>query len=545
MKKSLIPALAMILVTGMILISCAEPEETPEPVSPTATTPTPTTTEPEDTLGPLARPPGGKEGGRLQLVGAGNISNLGNPNAISNPYDAFLATPCIESLFIIGADGNLKPWLAERFEIARDGSYITFYLRKGVKFHDGTDFNAEACKYNLDNGIYSEVWPNLKTCESAVIIDDYTVRLNFKEGKFDWGAAKSLAGFFSCRIYSPKSLQENDDVWKHTHVVGTGPFKLVNYKRDQLLEFERFDDYWRGTPYLDGIDIKIIPQLTTRLLAFKSGEAHLLFVLPNHAQGLLEDGFTIIESTDMIQNLCLIPSSNNPDSPFANVNVRRAIEHAIDKQALVDGLTYGYGRISNQVFLEFQDEYDPNTTGYPYDPERAKELLAQEKYAEGFTTSIWLADFGVSYVPEALQDMLSKVNITLNNERIDIGQLGEMVALGGPGWEGFMFAYSLPGTKVDPTGVLLNGPLSNNTTWISCNQPEELLELTAQGAAEIDPVKRSAIYREISRKMTDDYCMWIFMYWTPTLWSVSPVVKGHTLGEYSEAFVYTFAWLDD
>ena len=485
------------------------------------------------------------EGGRLQLVGAGNIANLGDPNAISNPGDAGYAFPCVEPLLMIGKDGSLQPWLAERFEIAEDGSYMMLYLAQGVKFHDGTDFNAEAAKYNLDNGINSQVWPNMKACSSAEVIDDYTVKLNFKNGKFDWGAAKSLAGFFSVRMFSPKSLQDNTDDWKRTHVVGTGPFKLVDFQRDQMLKYDRFDDYWKGKPHLEGLDFNIIPDPTTSLLAYKSGEVHVIGVQASDAQDLIDSGFTIAESTDMVMNLCLIPSSNNPESPLSILKVRQAVEHAINKQALVDGLTYGYGHVSNQEFADFLAYHDPTTVGYPYDVEKAKQLLGEAGFPQGITVKFWMADFIPLDLPLALQDMLKQANITLEIEKISIVQLSDMIALGGPGWDGYFYSFGFPGTVVDPASVLLNGPLNGNTTWISCNEPQELLDLAAQASGETDPEARAALYREISKKMTDDYCMWTFMYWAPGLTSVSPKLKGHTIGQYTEPWPYAFAYLEE
>src|SRR4030043_333047 len=402
------------------------------------------------------------EGGRLQLVGAGNIANLGDPNAISNPGDAAYAFPCIEPLLMIGKDGSLKPWLAERFEIAEDGSYMMLYLAQGVKFHDGTNFNAEAAKYNLDNGINSTVWPNMKACSKAEVIDEYTVKLYFKDGKFDWGAAKSLAGFFSVRMFSPTSLKNNTDDWKRTHVVGTGPFKLMDFQRDQVLKYDRFDDYWKGKPHLQGLDYNIIPDPTTSLLAYKSGEVHVIMVQASDAQDLIDSGFTIAETTGMGMNLCLIPSSNVPESPVSNIKVRQAVEHAINKQALVDGLTYGYGNVSNQEFASFCAENDPTTVGYPYDVAAAKQLLKDAGYPNGVTIKFWMADFIPLDLPLALQDMLKQADITLEIEKISIVQLSDMIALGGPGWGGYFYSFGFPGTTVDTASALPNGPLNGN-----------------------------------------------------------------------------------
>ena len=566
MKKLVFFALAIILVLSGVLVGCGGTTTTTatqtatqtstQTVTSTATstaTTTATTTStttatvtatPTNPLGDLAKPAGGKGGGRLQLVGAGNIANIGDPNAISNPGDAAYAFPVIEPLLVIGSDGNIKPWLAEKFEIAPDGSSITLYLRHGVSFSDGTPFNAEAAKYNLDNGINSKVWPNMQAVQDCTIVDDYTVKVNFKNGKFDWGATKSMAGFFSCDMFSPTSLQNNDEDWQRTHVVGTGPFILTSFQRDQKLTYDANPNYWRGAPYLNGVDYNIIPDTTTQLLAYKSGEVDAIGVQASDAQDLISSGYQILTSTDMIINLCLIPSSNNPDSPLAKLKVRQAVESAIDKQALVDGLSYGYGHVSNQEFTENLATYDPTVVGNPYNPDRAKELLTEAGYPDGFTTQLWMADFIPMDLPLALQDQLSKVGITLQVKKISIVQLNDMIATGGQGWEGFMYSFGFPGTTTDPASTLLNGPLNGNTTWISCNEPQELLDLAAKAAGEIDQTKRNQDYQEISKKMEDTYLQWIFLYWSPTLTSVAPYVKGVTMGKYTEFWPYTFAYLD-
>ena len=178
------------------------------------------------------------------------------------------------------------------------------------------------------------------------------------------------------------------------------------------------------------------------------------------------------------------------------------------------------------------------------DLEKSKQLLEEAGYPDGLTTTIYLADFIPLDLPLALQDMLSKADINLEIEKISIVQLNDLISPTGAGWEGFMYSYAFPGVTVDAASALGNGPLNGNTTWYSCVQPDELLDLAAQATAETDPDARSAIYREISKKMTDTYCQWIFLYWSPTLQSVSPILKGHTIGEYAEFWAYAFAWLD-
>jgi len=492
----------------------------------------------------MYKPAGGIEGGRMNMIGAGNIANIGDPYQISNPGDAAYTMVACEPLIRMDANGILQPWLAKDWEIADDGSSITFYLQEGVKFQDGTDFNADAVKYVVDLNIETPNWMNLKAFESCDVLDEYTVRVNFKDGKFDWPAFKSFGGFFSCLMFSPTYLENNTDDYKRTHVVGTGPFKLVEFQRDELLKFDRFDDYWRGTPYLDGIDYKIIPDQTTQLIAFKAGEVDMLGVQPKDKEDLLADGFEVVESpATTVINLCFIPSSNNPDSPLSNVDVRRALECAIDKDALVEGLTYGLGHATYQMFVEGDPSYNPDVVGYHYDLDRARELLENAGYGNGFKTSIVLVDFLPLDLPIAIQDMWAQIGVETEINRISILQINEMVSATGSGWEGWFYAYSIAGPNTDPASALINGPINYNTTWISNWEPPELMDLARAGASELDETTRYEIYRELSIKMVDEYAQWLFLYWAPGLYSIAPKIKGHTVSEGTEFFAFTFAYI--
>jgi peptide/nickel transport system substrate-binding protein len=568
MKKLIYLVLAAIFVFSIALVGCGgEEETTPASTTPASTTPastTPTETEtttppPTDArlpnLGDLAKPEGGIEGGRLQFYIAANIADIGDPTGSAGPSDAAITWLAVEPLLVSDRNGTLQPWLAEDYEIAEDGSSITLYLRQGVYYTDGTLFNAEVVKYNCDREINSLMWPNMKSYSQCVIIDDYTVRLDFVEGKWDWVAAKALAGWWSALMYCPTALEANTPEYNKTHVVGTGPFIQMSYEPNLSINFDRNDNYWRGKPYLEGVDFNVITDSNVALMAFKSGQIDMIGVNPQDAQGLIDEGYELLTSTDMVFNWCLLPSSGNPDSILSDINIRRAIESAIDKQELVDAFTYGYGVATNQGFC-IEPYRDDTTIGYPYDLAAAQAYMDTAGYSEGFTTSLYMIQGMVDDIPMAIQGMLAQANITLNIEKIGYLQLVEMIGGGGTGWDGYIFSYGFPGTTTDPAFTLKNGPLNairsadsptgwQITTWISCEQPVELCELAEQGAREPDAALRIPIYQEISRLATDTYCQWTYMYYTPSLVCFAPRIQGGSYGQYKEFLWYTFAWLED
>jgi len=545
-KKLLFIVIAVILMTSLFLMSCGEPEPEPAPAPAPAPAPEPTTEpspEPEPVVtgppGVPAKPEGGIYGGRLKLVGSGNVGNMGNPNEISNPGDAGYAYPALEGLITVDTDGTFKPWLAHSWDIAEDGNSITFYLQEGVQFHDGTPFDADAVKVNIDIQIETPAWQNLKMVESCDVLDEYTVRLNLFN--WDWTMMNSLSYFFSCMMFSPTALQNETPEWLRSHPIGTGPFVLVDYDRDMYIKYDRNENYWRGRPYLDGVDFIFIPDPTTSLLAFKSGEVHSNGIQVQDAQDIIESGFEVAMTKGWI--IGLYPDSNNPDSPFHDIRVRRAMEYALDKETLATGLGYGYYRPCNQVFLEESGGWNPDVVGYPYNLDKARELLTEAGYPDGFPTKLLMVDFMQLDAPVAIQDMLSKVGIDMEFDRVSMGQLSFQIAQG-YGWDGLAFGASPEMTGSDPGNVLVNGVLNNNTTWVGVWEPPDALELAHQAAQETDTEKRMAMYREISRLLTDEYAVVCNIYDLTFITAVSPVVQGHTvgLGAYG-TFSYTFAWL--
>lgn len=542
MKKFLFIVLSVILVTGILLGGCAEsaPEPAPAPEKPApAPEPEPAVTGPPGVPG---KPAGGIEGGRLRLVGSGNVGNMGNPNEISNPSDAGYAFPALEGLITRDEGGNFLPWLARDWDIAEDGKSITFYLQEGVKFHDGTPFNAEAVKVNIDIQITTPAWMNLKGITSCDILDEYTVKFNLEQ--WDWTMMNSLTGFWSCLMFSPTGLLNETPEYLRSHPIGTGPFKLVDYDRDMYIKYDRFDDYWRGRPYLDGVDFIFIPDPTTQLLAFKSGETDAAGIQPQDVDDIKAEGFQMTSTKGWIVGL--YPDSNTPDSPLADIKVRRAIDHAIDKELLAEGLGYGYSRPCDQVFLRESGGWSPDVVGYPYDLEKAKALLTEAGYPDGFKAKFLMVEFMTLDAPIAIQDMLKRnINVELEFDRVSMAQLSFQIATP-PGWEGFAFGASPEMTGSDPGNVLVNGTLNNNTTWVGMWQPPDLLELAKKAAAETDAEKRMAIYREISKKQIDEYAQCINLYDLTFFTAVAPRVKGHTVGQFGfGAFAYTFAWLEE
>jgi peptide/nickel transport system substrate-binding protein len=553
MKKTIFVVLAVIVILSLVAIGCGggttttatqTASQTTTTTATVTTSATPTAVQPTDArlpgIGDLAKPEGGKSGERLQLASAGNILNIGNiKNAVAGPGDAAYAFPCVEPLMILDGNGQFQPWLAERFVIADDFSSFTFYLRQGIKFSDGTPFNADAVKYVVDLARVNPIYASYHCFETPEIIDEYTVKVSFIDGKWNWDGAKGFASWWGLMMFSPKFLQENDDEALKLGAVGTGPFVLTQYIRDQKLIYDKNPDYWRGEPYLDGIDYQIIPDATTQLLSFEAKEIHFIGVQLKDIQRLTDEGFGIVESFDMCFGFCLLPASAKPDDPTSKLEVRQAIQYAIDQDAIIQGITYGYGKPCQQEFA-LEPYKSPDAVGYPYNPDEARRLLKEAGYENGLKLNIWMNDAVPMDVPLALQDMLGQVGITIEFQKVSIIQFGAMIQAGSSGWDGLIYTYAFPGKNIDPgfTASLYQGP----GTWPSTLKPQDISDLIAQGAVEPDQTKRIAIYQQISYLMTEKYCLRQYVYLQGAYSSVNPDLAGYTMGQYKEFFAWTFAY---
>jgi ABC-type transport system substrate-binding protein len=327
-----------------------------------------------------------QNGGTLRIISRYNPVNLGFPSQPNVPDDITYNVPCIETLLHFDNKGKPIPWLATGWKVNKDLKTLALTLRKGVKFHDGTDFNAEAVKYLLDQYRTSGK-AELKTVSAVRIVDSYTVQLDFSP-RFQDHILSSL-GATPGLMVSPTVLKTHDKTWAMMNPVGTGPFKLVKYERDVLLRYEKFSGYWqKGKPYLDAIEFKFITDPLTGLAAFKVGDAdQIIRIDVQDALDLQAAGKYILDKL-AISVVGLGPDGGNSKSPFADARVRKAIAYAIDRDAIAKSLSHNLFTTATQIRTPGAVGYNPAVKGYPYDPKKARELLAQAGYPNGFKTKL-------------------------------------------------------------------------------------------------------------------------------------------------------------
>jgi peptide/nickel transport system substrate-binding protein len=395
-------------------------------------------------------------GGTLRFADAIGPHNVGWPGdtmfGIAGPFQSVFFDPIIKE----DAQGNLQPNLATQWQLSSDMKQLTLTLRKGVKFHDGSDWNATSCKFNIDvqieakNGAYNNV-------TSAEVEDDYTVRLNLKT--FVNTIYDALA---STLVVSKEAYDKNGQDWMLNHAVGTGPFKMDSFTPDVSVRGVRFDDYWGGKPYLDAIELTTITDPTTRASAFEAGDHDIAGGdLSKPEYDLKQKGYQVISG--YISIYCLIPDSKNADSPFANLKVRQAVNYAIDRDAIVKSLGYGWWTPVDQFALPGSTTYLSDLPSNPYDVEKAKQLLEEAGYPNGFTSTI-IVDTFVSNrdAVTAMQGFLDKVGIKVD---LNMAEMGPAVGYMINGWDNALFGAARAGLIGNVNSGLANW--SDDSAWHS------------------------------------------------------------------------------
>jgi len=388
--------------------------------------------------------------------------------------------PCIENLIDqVYVGGQITPRLAESYEWSADYLALTLHLRKGVKFHDGTDFNATAVKWNLDHGKAANL-NGSEVISAITVVDDYTVKITLTQYRSTWLAKLAGTGgqsYIGCMI-SPTSFDKLGLEVSRWNPVGTGPMKFKSFVRDTRLQYVRNDDYWGGKPYVDGVTYTFIADPVTAQMAFQAGEASALSITGKDyilLHDLVPKGYPAVISPGL--GYILVPSGGKPNSAFSNVKVRQALEYAIDKQKICDTVFYGNTLARYQEALPRTTAYIKDFAGRQYDPAKAKALLAEAGFPTGFKTHLYCGSHLAGSDTAAVQAYMKAVGIDADLQLVNPAKWVEMET---NGWEeGVMqspqgltpdFGYDLERYWVKPAAPNWQRGIYWDTVW----RPAEL-----------------------------------------------------------------------
>lgn len=306
------------------------------------------------------------------------------------------------------SDGGFIPAVASDYIISDDAKTYTFTLRDGITFHDGTPVTIEDVKYSIDR--YAEIQGESSAFSSLVdsveVQDDKTLVVNLKESYSEFLPMMTIAII----------PQSNED--PAGNPIGTGPFKYVSYTPGQNLELEKYDGYWQeGVPSLDSVEFKFIADVDTAFVELQAGTIDILKYLTSAQAETLGDDYNIVQGS---MNLVHAMYLNSAYEPLSKTEVRQALCYAVDRDAINNFIFGGKSHIiGSRMIPAMSKYYEPEAeTVYSYDPEKAKELLADAGYADGFDLEITVPSSYSQHVDSAqiIADELSQVgiNVTLN-----------------------------------------------------------------------------------------------------------------------------------
>lgn len=446
----------------------------------------------------------------------------------------------------------LEPALAESWTVSEDRLVWTFKLRPGVSFHDGTPFNADAVVFSLGRqfkpdhpfhkveGAY-QYWNSMSMSEivkDVRKVDDLTVEIELSRANAPF--LSNLAMNF-CAIVSPTAVRKYGDNYAR-NPVGTGPFVFSQWIKDDRIVLEANPSYWDGAPAIRRLVFRSIPENSVRLIALTQGAIHGM-------DNLVPDFVANIESNPRLQ-LLKQPGMNvgylamNMDKqPFHILKVRRAINHAIDKQAMVDNLYQGMAQPAVNPIPPTMWSYHEDIVGYHHDPALAKRLLAEAGYPNGFKTTLWAMPVPRPYMPQplkiaqAIQADLSAVGIEAEIVTFEWGTYLDKVQRG----QHDMALLGWTGDNGDPDNFLYV-LLDKSATAFPANniafyRSEELHKVLVEAQVEIDTDARTKLYRTAQEIVHQD-APWVPLVHATQTAAFSKAVNGFKLHPTGSKFFY-------
>ena len=431
-----------------------------------------------------------------------NHAPVNNWYVISDIYEKLLTT-----------DGKDRPvpWLAESWSFPNELTCI-MKLRKGIKFHDGAAFNAEAVKFmqewNLDPKNESLSISYLQPLKSVEILDEYTIQWQFREpwGSF-LGVMASAPGF----MISPKVLRESPKK-ADSRPVGTGPFIFDDRNPGHWIRLKRNPSWWFGRgvghpemPYFDGLLTTVIPDPSVAFATLKAGKVDRVSLNKSLFGSAKND--PMIQAHALFWNMLRGYRFNHSIPPFNDIRARQAVAYAIDRKALVEGTEFGMGRIASCLFPGDHWAHNPNLKPWPFDRQKAIQLLTEAGFPHGVTITGYVTNNRFSNIVrgEAVQNMLAEVGIHWKMDVLDPAAARKRAVTGRD-----HFTIGDYETIYDPDIIATN--FYHPAVGQNGSRNNALINLVERGRKEIDLDRRQKIYFELERVLYEN-CEDIWLFW--------------------------------
>ncbi len=434
----------------------------------------------------------------------------------------------MEPLLSYATDLGLEPRLAESWTFSDDALAITFNLRQGVLFHHGREFVAEDVKYTfewvLDPENDARNRPLYADIERIETPDDYTVIMHLSQ------ANTFLLGNIARMQIVPYDLGEDPDF--DLNAVGTGPYKLEEWRRDDRMLLSAFDDYWGGKPNVPYVEFRPIPEDATRLLAFEAGEIDLFQgnIQYDEIARLEADPDIIVQR--MVGTGYTYMGYNTISPILSDVRVRKALNHLIPREGIVDQVMQGVGQAGISMIMPYMPWFAEDATVYDYNPEKARQLLADAGYEDGFSISLRTNENPIRIrTAEILQYEFGRVGIDLEVTIMEWGAFLTMIQETDD-YELFILGW---GGQMDPDRAMFRQFHSEGShNYARWGNPRVDLIIDLGRITAPDSDLSFALYQEAQRIITEE-CPLAFIFYTEELGLHHPNIVGWEIHPYSAA----------
>ena len=488
--------LSLVLVMALLVTACGGGQSAPAPAAPSepgAEAPVTEAPETDETL--------------IVAQGADPVSL--DPHATNDQPSSRVMAQIYERLVVQNEEMELEPGLAESWEAIDDRTY-EFKLRQGVLFHNGEEFKASDVEFTLLRGLESSHIGHIVgqiDPEGIEVVDDYTIRISTKE---PFGPILAHLAHTATSMLNEKAVTEGGADYGQSPV-GTGPFKFDSWTTGDRVELVRYEDYHGPKAKVARVIIRNVPENANRAIEVETGGAHIAYdIAPNDVSRI--EGNSDLKMIRTPNFATTYVGFNTAKAPFDDVRVRQAINYAVNMDAIVNAVYMGTGAPSKGPLGPNVWASNQNLEPYGYNVERAKELMAEAGYADGFSTTIWTNENQSRIdIAEILQNQLREIGINADAQVLEWGAYLDGTAAG----EHQMFILGWVTVTGDPDYGLYalfhssqHGEAGNRTFYTN-PRVDELLDI---GKVSIDADEREAAYLEAQELIRDD-APWIFT-WT-------------------------------
>lgn len=467
-------------------------------------------------------PAEGKYGGEMIVTGHHEIASL-HPDDAGPTVHWVIVTQIHNGMIELDENYQIELVLAESYDVAEDGMTYTFKLRDGVKFHDGEILDSADVKHtfewymNPDNAaVNATLYRNIDRVETP---DNLTVVIRMKEPYAPF-LVDTATTFILPEHYHGKVGKEG----YASKPIGTGPFKLKEWRAAEFTTVEAFEDHFRGRPYLDLFTEKIVPEASVRAIMLETGEADSAvwpLVTEDNLRFAEDPNYTVFRTQSAAVNHFPL---NNEHPILSEKAVRQAMMHAIDRQKVIDDIFLGTAVVAtSNLSPALKDWYEANVKQYPYDPELAKQILEEAGWVDtdgdgirekngvklSFTCTTITGDQARRPEAEVVQQYLRAVGIDMQLAEAPTATILEKLRAGE--MEASLFNWTYGGGNGDPDASdTLRSDAVNNFSHYKNPRMDELLD---SGVREVDPQKRKEIYSEVQKLVAEDVPFLYMMFW--------------------------------